>query len=87
MKTIAAILLLLSLVACKNDPKTSSGEEVSNLPTNVNEAEDSTTVRSTLEDSLMLSEENIELQQKKFIQIKRKELYEKIAVESCRSAV
>lgn len=77
MKTIATILLLLSLVACKNDPKTSSGEEVSNLPTNVTEAEGSTTVRSTLEDSLMLSEENIELQQKKFIQIKRKELYEK----------
>jgi len=77
MKTIAAFLVLLSLVACKNDPKTSNGEEVSNLPTKVNEAEDSTTVRSTFEDSLMLSEENIELQRTKSIQIKRKELYEK----------
>ena len=74
MKTIVAFLLILSVIGCKSDPKNSKSDEA--FPKN-EESIDSTEVSLEEADSLILTQENIELQQTKSIQIKRKELHEK----------
>lgn len=63
-KSIIA-LLFLSFLSCKNDSEKRTIE--SGDPE----------IPESLSDTLMTSEENLELQQNKFIEIKRKELYEK----------
>jgi len=68
MKPYSFILLLSILLACKNDSEKNKLE---------NEIIDSTKSIVETKDTLILSDENIDLQKIKSIEIKRKELYEK----------
>jgi len=68
MKIIFTTILLLSLLACKNDSEKQKNE---------NSSVETTETIKNAKDTLVLSEENIELQKTKSITIKRKELTEK----------
>jgi hypothetical protein len=65
MRTTILALLFLSILSCKNDSEKRAPE--------TSDPE----VPEVFNDTILPSEESIELQQNKFIEIKRKELYEK----------
>ena len=63
--------MLLGFIACKSDSEKKSQEGLEL------ESSESEIVGAQITDSIIVSEKDIELQQVKSIEIKRKELYEK----------